>query len=133
MFSCEFCQICKNTFSNRTRPVAASPHIIVQLSKPLHSTNELKTNFPTKVTLKKHRKLNMLEHFFKLKIFTIMEINQRSCCTKLFFKKAFLKMFSYTVQLSLHKKWSLPVGNSAVNVTKSAVSCGFSHSYWRNP
>ena len=29
--------------------------------------------------------------------------------------------------LSLHKKWSFPFKISLVNVTKSAVSCGFGH------
>ena len=36
-------------------------------------------------------------------------------------------------QLTLHKKWSLPLGISSVNVTKSTVSCEFDHIYWRNP
>ena len=35
--------------------------------------------------------------------------------------------------ISLHKKWSFPLRISSVNLTKSAVSCGFGHIYWRNP
>ena len=35
--------------------------------------------------------------------------------------------------LALHKKWSFPLRISSVNVTKSGVSCGFDHIYWRNP
>ena len=35
--------------------------------------------------------------------------------------------------MSLHKKWSFPSRISLINVTKSAVFCGFSHIYWRNP
>ena len=35
--------------------------------------------------------------------------------------------------LSIHKKWSFPLRISSVNVTKSAVSCGFGHICWRNP
>ena len=31
-----------------------------------------------------------------------------------------------------HKKWSFPLTISLVNVTKSAVFCGFGHIYWRN-
>ena len=31
-----------------------------------------------------------------------------------------------------HKKWSFPLRNSSVNVTKSAASCRFFHIYWRN-
>ena len=31
------------------------------------------------------------------------------------------------------KKWSFPFKMSSVNVTKSAVSCGFGNIYWRNP
>ena len=34
---------------------------------------------------------------------------------------------------SLHKEWSFPLRISSVNVTKSAVSCGFGHIYWSNP
>ena len=37
------------------------------------------------------------------------------------------------VPLPLHKKWSFPLRISSVNATKSVVSCGFCHSYWRNP
>ena len=33
----------------------------------------------------------------------------------------------------LHKKWSFPLRISSINVTQSAVSCGFGHIYWRNP
>ena len=33
----------------------------------------------------------------------------------------------------LHKKWSFPCRISSVNVTKSAVFCGFGHIYWRKP
>ena len=35
--------------------------------------------------------------------------------------------------LSLHKKWSFWLSISSVNMTKSAVSCGFGYIYWRNP
>ena len=31
------------------------------------------------------------------------------------------------------QKWSFPLRISSVNVTKSAVSCGFGHIYWANP
>ena len=37
------------------------------------------------------------------------------------------------LQEPLHKKGSFPLRVSSVNVTKSAVSCGFDHIYWRNP
>ena len=33
----------------------------------------------------------------------------------------------------MHKKWSFPLRIFSVNVTKSAVCCGFGHIYWRNP
>ena len=32
---------------------------------------------------------------------------------------------------TLHKQWSFPLKISSVNVTKSAVSCGFGLIYWR--
>ena len=35
-------------------------------------------------------------------------------------------------KITLHKKWSFPLRISTVNVTKSEVSCGFGHLYWRN-
>ena len=35
--------------------------------------------------------------------------------------------------MSLHKKRSFPFLISSVNVTKSAVPCGFGQIYWRNP
>ena len=34
--------------------------------------------------------------------------------------------------MTLHKKWSFPLRISSVNVTNTAVSCGFGHIYWRN-
>ena len=34
---------------------------------------------------------------------------------------------------TLHKKWNFQLRISSVNLTKSAVSCGFGHIYWRNP
>ena len=37
------------------------------------------------------------------------------------------------INSALHKKWSFPLRNSSVNVTKSTVSFRFGHSYWRNP
>ena len=32
-----------------------------------------------------------------------------------------------------HKEGSFPLRISRINVTKTAVSCGFGHIYWRNP
>ena len=36
---------------------------------------------------------------------------------------------NYTKLYPLHKKWSFPLTISSVNVTKSAVSCGFGQIY----
>ena len=36
-------------------------------------------------------------------------------------------------QINAPKKWSLSLRTSSVNETKSVVSCGFGHIYWRNP
>ena len=41
----------------------------------------------------------------------------------------FLTFFSKT---TLDKKWGFPLRISSVDVTKSAVSCGFGHIYWKN-
>ena len=38
-----------------------------------------------------------------------------------------------TYEQSLHKKWSFSLRISSLNVSESAVSCEFSHIYWRNP
>ena len=35
---------------------------------------------------------------------------------------------TYTAQ-----KWNFPLEIPSVNVTKSAVYCGFGHIYWKNP
>ena len=37
------------------------------------------------------------------------------------------------IHTALHKKWSFPLRIFSVNLTKSAVSCGFGHIDWRNP
>ena len=44
-----------------------------------------------------------------------------------------LRIMLVTYEQSLHKKWSFPLRISSINVTESAVSCEFSHIYWRNP
>ena len=38
----------------------------------------------------------------------------------------------WSVAFILDKKWSFPLRVSLVNVSKSAVFCGFFHIYWRN-
>ena len=61
--------------------------------------------------------------------------------TKIFFKQKIKSAVKLRRQrrvnniwiLPLHKKWSFPLTISSVNVTKSTVSCGFGHIYWRNP
>ena len=40
---------------------------------------------------------------------------------------------TWSIIISVHKKWSLPLRIFFVNVTKSTVSCGFGHIYWKNP
>ena len=42
-----------------------------------------------------------------------------------------LNQASSLLLITLHKEWSFPLRISSVNVTKSAVSCGFGHIYWR--
>ena len=44
-----------------------------------------------------------------------------------------MKLVDYFSSLTLHQKWSFSLRISSVNMAKSAVSCGFCHSYWRNP
>ena len=45
-----------------------------------------------------------------------------------------IQLVLHNIQFNtLHKKWSFPLRISSVNVTKSAVSPGFGHIYWKNP
>ena len=44
-----------------------------------------------------------------------------------------LVCYASATHIHCTKKWSFPLRISSVNVTKSAVSCGFGHIYWRNP
>ena len=43
------------------------------------------------------------------------------------------KNFQALLEEALHKKLSFPLRIYLVNVTKSAISSGFGHIYWRNP
>ena len=45
--------------------------------------------------------------------------------------KIWRRSLKTTDQNSLRKKWCFPLRVSSVNVTKSAVSCGFGHIYWK--
>ena len=43
------------------------------------------------------------------------------------------KLLKNGLHHTLHKNWSFPLGTSAVDVTKSTVSCGSGHTHWRDP
>ena len=47
--------------------------------------------------------------------------------------KLIMQVNHYKTSITVQKKWSFPLRISSVNVTKSAVSWGFDHIYWRNP
>ena len=47
--------------------------------------------------------------------------------------RKFRQWFRLEIDDPLHKKWSFPLTIYSANVTKSAVFCGFGHTYWRNP
>ena len=53
-------------------------------------------------------------------------------CIKLWFNCVIKEIHQGYWDLSLHKKWNFPLRISSANVTKSVVSCGFAHIYWRN-
>ena len=86
-------------------------------------------------TISWHLRTAFLKHF-ESKCFVFLYISVRKC----FFQRS-SKVLSdgdglvggWIVTLTLHKKWSLPLRISSVNVTKSAGNCGFGHIYWRNP
>ena len=44
-----------------------------------------------------------------------------------------MRCYVVSEKVTLHKKWSFPLRIFLVNMTKSAVSCGFGHIYWRSP
>ena len=49
-------------------------------------------------------------------------------------KEKLIDVKSYWINdKSLQKKWSFLIRISSGNVTKSTLSCGFDHIYWRNP
>ena len=58
-----------------------------------------------------------------------------------FAKKAISSMFDWVLntpqwilqEQTPHKKWIFPLRISSVNVTRSAVNCGFGRIYWRYP
>ena len=66
------------------------------------------------------------------------QIGQKISNSNLVLKTAYMRLSEakqevYSQHDSLHKKWRFLLQISSVNVTKSAVPCGFSHIYWRNP
>ena len=60
-----------------------------------------------------------------------MESKQKQTCGGIILIRTFVLKVIYNERKilahPLHKKWSFPLKISSVNVTKSAVSCGFGH------
>ena len=85
MFSCEFCEIFKNTFFHRTPLVAASMLLIVAYIRAIWRTYQPK---PPQKSIKTHPK--------KILIFPEMELSSSNIKKILIFsqKKAFLILFS---------------------------------------
>ena len=75
--------------------------------------------------------------FLYLKIFTLtvffnsLKICKHFRCTGLL--RSIKLLHLYGKNMALHKKWSFPLKISSVNVTKSAIFCGFGQIYWGNP
>ena len=63
-----------------------------------------------------------------LKVCEIIEISNRGFQRRLLTVDCLLLALKSATS-SLHKKWSYPLRIPPVNVTKSAVSCGFGHIY----
>ena len=55
----------------------------------------------------------------------------RACCC--YYNNNLSQIIAHDLGLQQEKKWSFSLRISSVNVTKSAVSCGFGHIYKRNP
>ena len=79
----------------------------------------------------------MVYWFFNLNFNLMFLSSTRGWRKKVKFNKLFLVVLKrwgvVNSKQPLHKKWSFPLRISSVNVTKSAVSCGYGHIYWRNP
>ena len=58
-------------------------------------------------------------------------VKQTICRCK--WRKAKMYFLNNNWTQTLHKKWSVSLRISSVNVINSAVSCGFGHICWRNP
>ena len=54
-------------------------------------------------------------------------------CEHILSTDSFKSTMTQRTYFTLHKKSSFPLRISPVNVTKSAVNCGFGQIYWRNP
>ena len=74
-----------------------------------------------------HQKITVQSTYSQKQLWTNVLLRMNHLLSYIFMK------YSKLVPLPLHKKWSFPLRISSVNATKSVVSCGFCHSYWRNP
>ena len=69
--------------------------------------------------------------FSSLSIVNLDQVNVGwGTCSCIAFELTFPHIVKFT---HCTKKWSFPCRISSVNVTKSAVFCGFGHIYWRKP
>ena len=106
VFSCEFCEIIKNTFSTEWLPwllLIIMMIIIICFLFTLTDRGSCSEVFCNRAIQKNCSK--------------IKRKSVRSFCC------------SYAADSRVAKKWSFPLRVSSVNVTKSAVSCGFSQIY----
>ena len=91
-------------------------------------------NLTTKIILRLHLfDYENINHVWSVKSVNQPKINKWNLdMTHIQICSQSLKKSSRFHWQTLHKKWSFPSRISSVNETKSAVSCGFGHIYWRN-
>ena len=116
VFSCEFCEISKNTFfTEHLRWLLLIILCMIFGHQMKFNVSCLKSN-----RLIWNTKLFQSWPNFRLKVLTSS------------FIKGITSFFSCILFIrTLHKKWSFQLRISSVNVTKSAVSCRFGRIYWR--
>ena len=121
--------MCRSFFFNKVAGLRPATLLKKRLWFPVNFVKFLRTPFLQNTSGR------MLLHFFSwllivkasLKVWKVF-IKQYHPWDRRFYEKIHIH-----IQQSLHKKWCFPLRISAINVTKSAVSCGFGHIYWRNP
>ena len=120
MFFCEFREIFKNIFWQNTFRLL----LLESLSIVLPAKNPY---FANSATIKSQKFRELLPDF----CVKIISYFQKQLILKTLIKAVCLARFTHMIlqPWSMQKKVCFPLRTSAVNMNKSAVSCGFGHIY----